>query len=104
MLPSLPDKNRCWIVVGLLSDKIVKYVLPPVFVSDDIRGRIYRIVYKGGEGSDGSAVRPCPSPSASPGGAAGATREMVAATPLGPNLSISDTAYVWALSHRSAAE
>jgi glucose/arabinose dehydrogenase/mono/diheme cytochrome c family protein len=40
-----------------------------LFVSDDIRGRIYRIVYQGGSGpSDGAAnVTPCPSASASAG-------------------------------------
>jgi glucose/arabinose dehydrogenase/mono/diheme cytochrome c family protein len=40
-----------------------------LFVSDDIRGRIYRIVYQGGSGpSDGAAnITPCPSESASAG-------------------------------------
>jgi len=33
-----------------------------LFVSDDVRGSIYRIVYKGG--GDGAAITPCPSPSA----------------------------------------
>ncbi|MGA2077756.1 MAG: c-type cytochrome [Terriglobia bacterium] len=33
-----------------------------LFVSDDVRGRIYRIVYKGG--GDQTAITPCPSPSA----------------------------------------
>jgi glucose/arabinose dehydrogenase/mono/diheme cytochrome c family protein len=37
-----------------------------LYVSDDIRGRIYRIVYKGGTGS-GAAITPCPSVSASAG-------------------------------------
>jgi glucose/arabinose dehydrogenase/mono/diheme cytochrome c family protein len=37
-----------------------------LYVSDDIRGRIYRIVYKGGVGS-GAAITPCPSVSASAG-------------------------------------
>jgi mono/diheme cytochrome c family protein len=37
-----------------------------LYVSDDIRGRIYRIVYQGG--ANGKAwVRPCPSPSAPAG-------------------------------------
>ena len=37
-----------------------------LFVSDDVRGRIYRIVYKGG--GDGTAgITPCPSPSAAAG-------------------------------------
>ena len=38
-----------------------------LYVSDDIRGRIYRIVYKGGDTAGGSVVRPCPSPSAPAG-------------------------------------
>jgi glucose/arabinose dehydrogenase len=40
-----------------------------LYVSDDIRGRIYRIVYRGGsDASAGAAsVRPCPSAAASPG-------------------------------------
>jgi glucose/arabinose dehydrogenase/mono/diheme cytochrome c family protein len=39
-----------------------------LFVSDDVRGRIYRIVYRGGE--DAGAIRPVPCPSASaPAGA-----------------------------------
>jgi glucose/arabinose dehydrogenase/mono/diheme cytochrome c family protein len=40
-----------------------------LFVSDDIRGRIYRIVYQGGSGSSAGAanVTPCPSASASAG-------------------------------------
>ena len=34
-----------------------------LYVSDDIRGRIYRIIYKGGgaEGDAGAGVKPCPS-------------------------------------------
>lgn len=38
-----------------------------LYVSDDIRGRIYRIVYKGGEAAGSSAVRSCPSLSAAAG-------------------------------------
>jgi mono/diheme cytochrome c family protein len=38
-----------------------------LYVSDDVRGRIYRIIYRGGSGSDGTGIRPCPGPSASPG-------------------------------------
>src|SRR5580658_7395369 len=34
-----------------------------MYVSDDVRGRIYRIVYRGGE--DAAAIRPVPCPSAS---------------------------------------
>jgi glucose/arabinose dehydrogenase/mono/diheme cytochrome c family protein len=35
-----------------------------LYVSDDIRGRIYRIVYKGGVANGASAITPCPSASA----------------------------------------
>jgi glucose/arabinose dehydrogenase/mono/diheme cytochrome c family protein len=40
-----------------------------LFVSDDVRGRIYRIVYRGGSGNGGSAAQytPCPSASAPAG-------------------------------------
>jgi glucose/arabinose dehydrogenase/mono/diheme cytochrome c family protein len=40
-----------------------------LFVSDDVRGRIYRIVYRGGPGATGGAARvtPCPSASAPAG-------------------------------------
>jgi glucose/arabinose dehydrogenase/mono/diheme cytochrome c family protein len=40
-----------------------------LYVSDDIRGRIYRIVYRGGSGASAGAARvtPCPSASASAG-------------------------------------
>jgi glucose/arabinose dehydrogenase/mono/diheme cytochrome c family protein len=40
-----------------------------LFVSDDVRGRIYRIVYRGGSGSGGGAAQftPCPSASAPAG-------------------------------------
>jgi glucose/arabinose dehydrogenase/mono/diheme cytochrome c family protein len=40
-----------------------------LYVSDDVRGRIYRIVYRGGAGGAGSAARftPCPSASAPAG-------------------------------------
>lgn len=40
-----------------------------LYVSDDVRGRIYRIVYVGGPGTDGAsdAVTSCPSPSAPAG-------------------------------------
>ena len=40
-----------------------------LFVSDDIRGRIYRIVYQGGSGTAGRPAKftPCPSASAPPG-------------------------------------
>jgi glucose/arabinose dehydrogenase/mono/diheme cytochrome c family protein len=35
-----------------------------LYVSDDIRGRIYRIVYQGGSAGGSSAITPCPSASA----------------------------------------
>jgi glucose/arabinose dehydrogenase/mono/diheme cytochrome c family protein len=38
-----------------------------LYVSDDVRGRIYRIVYKGGASNGAPAITPCPSPSAPPG-------------------------------------
>jgi glucose/arabinose dehydrogenase/mono/diheme cytochrome c family protein len=40
-----------------------------LYVSDDVRGRVYRIVYRGGAESDGGAatLTPCPSASASAG-------------------------------------
>jgi glucose/arabinose dehydrogenase/mono/diheme cytochrome c family protein len=40
-----------------------------LYVSDDVRGRIYRIVYRGGPGSESSIGKyaPCPSPSAPAG-------------------------------------
>ena len=38
-----------------------------LFVSDDIRGRIYRISYRGGAAGDGAAFTPCPSASAPAG-------------------------------------
>ena len=38
-----------------------------LYVSDDIRGRIYRIVYKGGIGNGTAAITPCPSASAPAG-------------------------------------
>jgi len=40
-----------------------------LYISDDVRGRIYRIVYRGGPGSEGGAATftPCPSATASAG-------------------------------------
>jgi mono/diheme cytochrome c family protein len=39
-----------------------------LYVSDDVRGRIYRIVYRGGPGADGAATTtPCPGAAASAG-------------------------------------
>jgi glucose/arabinose dehydrogenase/mono/diheme cytochrome c family protein len=52
-----------------------------LYVSDDIRGRIYRLVYKGGASEGAAAVTPCPSPSAP----AGEVMEAVARPPEGTN-------------------
>jgi mono/diheme cytochrome c family protein len=38
-----------------------------LYVSDDVRGRIYRIVYQGGPAGDAATFTPCPSPSAPAG-------------------------------------
>jgi glucose/arabinose dehydrogenase/mono/diheme cytochrome c family protein len=38
-----------------------------LYVSDDVHGRIYRIVYKGGSAAESSNITPCPSPSAPAG-------------------------------------
>jgi mono/diheme cytochrome c family protein len=38
-----------------------------LYVSDDVRGRIYRIVYRGGSAGGASAFTPCPSPTAPAG-------------------------------------
>jgi mono/diheme cytochrome c family protein len=40
-----------------------------LYVSDDVRGRIYRIVYRGGSGAEGNTaqITPCPSASAPAG-------------------------------------
>ena len=38
-----------------------------LYVSDDIRGTIYRIVYRGGPGTSAASITPCPSASASAG-------------------------------------
>ncbi len=41
-----------------------------LYVSDDVRGRIYKIVYRGGPGSDGGLnITPCPSATAAAGDA-----------------------------------
>ena len=39
-----------------------------LYVSDDVRGRIYRIVYRGGANFDATKVTHCPSPTAPAGG------------------------------------
>jgi glucose/arabinose dehydrogenase/mono/diheme cytochrome c family protein len=38
-----------------------------LYVSDDVRGRIYRIVYRGGPGTGGESFTPCPSATAPAG-------------------------------------
>jgi glucose/arabinose dehydrogenase/mono/diheme cytochrome c family protein len=38
-----------------------------LYISDDVRGRIYRIVYRGGAGSGSGGVTPCPSATAPAG-------------------------------------
>lgn len=43
-----------------------------LYVSDDVRGRIYRIAYKGGSAFSTGSVTPCPSPSTPAGEVAGA--------------------------------
>ena len=50
-----------------------------LYVSDDVRGRIYRIVYQGGADFNAANVTPCPSPSAP----AGEIEEAVAHPPEG---------------------
>ena len=52
-----------------------------MYVSDDVRGRIYRIVYRGGPGTGGETFTPCPSPTAS----AGPVVETTANPPEGTN-------------------
>jgi glucose/arabinose dehydrogenase/cytochrome c5 len=38
-----------------------------LYISDDVRGRIYRVIYSGGSGAGGGHVTPCPSESAPAG-------------------------------------
>ena len=52
-----------------------------LYVSDDVRGRIYRIVYRGGANFDSQSVTPCPSATAP----AGAIAEAAAQPPEGTN-------------------
>jgi glucose/arabinose dehydrogenase/cytochrome c5 len=61
-----------------------------LYVSDDIRGRIYRIVYSGGTGAGAAAITPCPSASAP----AGQVMETSAKPPEGthPNAGAAATA------------
>lgn len=61
-----------------------------LYVSDDIRGRIYRIVYEGGVSNGAEAITPCPSASAP----AGEVLETSAKPPEGthPNAGASATA------------
>lgn len=58
-----------------------------LYVSDDIRGRIYRIVYRGGVAADGAGITPCPNASAS----AGQVMETVAKPPEGSQVNTSAT-------------
>ncbi len=44
-----------------------------LYVSDDVGGRIYRIVYQGGAGSKGGAITPCPSAAAVTGNVSSAS-------------------------------
>ena len=46
-----------------------------LYVSDDMRGRIYRIVYRGGADFNAANVTPCPSPSAPAGDIVGAAAQ-----------------------------
>jgi glucose/arabinose dehydrogenase/mono/diheme cytochrome c family protein len=46
-----------------------------LYVSDDVRGRIYRIVYRGGVDSGGANITPCPSLTSPPGNIADAAAE-----------------------------
>jgi glucose/arabinose dehydrogenase/mono/diheme cytochrome c family protein len=46
-----------------------------LFVSDDVRGRIYRIVYRGGADFSAAKITPCPSATAAPGRIAEAAAE-----------------------------
>jgi glucose/arabinose dehydrogenase/mono/diheme cytochrome c family protein len=58
-----------------------------LYVSDDIKGRIYKITYKGGAGSDDAGVTPCPSLSAG----AGDVVQSQAKPPEGTNPDAGDT-------------
>lgn len=58
-----------------------------LFISDDVRGRIYRVVYRGGKEMAGAKGTPCPSMSASPGqvsSAAPASSPSTDSLPLAP--------------------
>jgi glucose/arabinose dehydrogenase/cytochrome c5 len=46
-----------------------------LYISDDVRGRIYRVVYSGGSGSGGGHVTPCPNAAAPAGEIAHATAD-----------------------------
>jgi mono/diheme cytochrome c family protein len=59
-----------------------------LYISDDIRGRIYRVVYRGGVASDGAGITPCPSAVAS----AGQVMETAAKPPEGTPASAGATA------------
>jgi len=55
-----------------------------LYVSDDVRGRIYRIVYRGGQSFNAATVTPCPSPTAP----AGPVVETVARPPEGTHPNV----------------
>jgi glucose/arabinose dehydrogenase/mono/diheme cytochrome c family protein len=62
-----------------------------LYVSDDVRGRIYRIVYLGGSANQGGTVRPCPRPTAP----AGSIAEAVVNPPEGthPNAGVAASSH-----------
>jgi glucose/arabinose dehydrogenase/cytochrome c5 len=64
-----------------------------LYVSDDVRGRIYRIVYRGGPGADSAKTTPCPSAAAPPENVPvdanpGKTTAAGAAAPVAANLLV----------------
>jgi glucose/arabinose dehydrogenase/mono/diheme cytochrome c family protein len=59
-----------------------------LYVSDDVRGRIYRIVHRGGTVDGNAGVTPCPSPTAP----AGAIVEAPAGPPEGTHADVSPSA------------
>jgi mono/diheme cytochrome c family protein len=38
-----------------------------LYIADDVKGRIYRVIYRGGEGTAAAVATPCPAVDASPG-------------------------------------
>lgn len=56
-----------------------------LFISDDVRGRIYRVVYQGGAAASQAKATPCPAASAPPGEIVSATASPAAANlPVAP--------------------